>query len=106
MAPGDAARLLGRVGSVSEADGGTGPFRSEVFGRWTGGPLPVDVMGGLRVFADGRWTEVRPVTREAVDLEGATVFLPSAAELAAIMRRFGRPKDLARARLLDALASG
>ncbi len=82
---------------------GRGPYRSEVFGRIDDGPLPIEVLGGFHVREQGRWVAVQPVTRLAVGLARGAVFVPSRPELAAITRRLGRPKDLLRARMLDAL---
>lgn len=69
-----------------------GPFRSAHFARYATPWGPVEVMGGLRV--RGRPLEVSgPV--------------PSAAEQLRVLRLFGRPKDLAKAKVLEAwLAAG
>jgi hypothetical protein len=92
----DAAALLAALGGqVLPAD--VDPvFRSAVFGRCGGTPLPVEVMAGLTV----RGAPVRLATREWRG--GAPV--PSRGELVALLRRFGRAKDLARARSLEAQA--
>ncbi len=42
-------------------------------------------------------------TRVMIELVGGAVFVPLVAELATIARLIGRPKDMARAKLLDAL---
>lgn len=69
-----------------------GPFRSEDFARYVTPWGAVEVMGGLRV--RGRLLDV-----------GAPI--PAAAEQLRILRLFGRPKDLAKARRLEAwLAAG
>ena len=60
-------------------------------------------MAGFEAFSDGAWAPVVPATRQALDWKGRRLFTPSAAEQAAICRRFGRPKDLARVALLEAL---
>lgn len=69
-----------------------GPFRSEDFARYATPWGPVEVMGGLRV--RGRLYEPsRPI--------------PPAEEQLRILRLFGRPKDLAKAAVLEAwLAAG
>ncbi len=103
LTPDDATRLLAERGSVTERTGEVGPFRSDVFGRWTDGSLPVDVMGGFHVRREGRWVEVRPTTRVAVELDGGAVFVPAVAELASIARLMGRPKDMRRAGRLECL---
>lgn len=69
-----------------------GPFRSEDFARYQTPWGPVEVMGGLKV--RGRTlTLSRP--------------LPPAEELLAILKLFGRPKDLAKVEVVEAwLAAG
>ncbi len=69
-----------------------GPFRSQDFARYASPWGPVEVMGGLRVRG-------RPL-----DVSGP---IPSATEQLRILRLFGRPKDLAKAAMLEAwLAAG
>ena len=65
--------------------------------------LPIEIMAGFEAFSDGAGAPVVPATRQALDWKGRRLFTPSAAEQAAICRRFGRPKDLARVALLEAL---
>jgi hypothetical protein len=100
----DAHRLLARLGASPAAPGGSKLFRSRVFGRTTGLPLPVEVMAGFEVREGPAWTTVAPQTRVAVDWTGGPLHVPAAAEQAALCRRFGRSKDLARAAALEALA--
>jgi len=69
-----------------------GPFRSEHFARYVTPWGPVEVMGGLKV--RGRPLDLRTP-------------LPPAEEQLRILRLFGRPKDLAKADLVEAwLAAG
>ena len=69
-----------------------GPFRSDDFARYLTPWGPVEVMGGLRV--RGR----------LLDVAGP---IPGAEEQLRILRLFGRPKDLAKARVVEAfLAPG
>jgi hypothetical protein len=104
MSPQDAQRLCATRGVIPILDGGGERFRSEVYAHWRGNPLPVDVMGGFSVHAEGRWQAVQPRTREAIGLEdGGVVHVPAIGELIEICRLFGRPKDIERARLLQAL---
>lgn len=77
-------------------------FRSGIFAAWTGTALPVEFMAEFSHFSGGAWVPVQPVTRKAVDVGGATVFIPEPAELHAMLTGFGRPKDLVRARSLTA----
>jgi hypothetical protein len=77
---------------AAEAKAPDGPFRSEDFARYVTPWGPVEVMGGLQV--RGR----------TLDLKAP---IPSAADQLRILRLFGRPKDLAKAALLEAwLATG
>ena len=96
----DARRFLAAQG-IEAIKGLDHPlFRSELFGVWRAAPLPVEIMAGFQVYVDRRWTEVKPLTREAVELDGQRLFIPGRAELASMLRSFGRPKDLDRAALL------
>ncbi|WP_310596167.1 hypothetical protein [Sphingomonas sp.] len=81
-------------------------FRSDVFARWTGAGLPVEFMAGFSVATVDGWSAVRPVTRQAIALGAATVYTPDRAELIALLRRFGRPKDLRRAAALEGRKTG
>ena len=67
---------------------------------------PVEVMGGLQVCERGRWCDVVPETRWRVWCGGIEVFVPSPEEQISILRRFGRPKDHARADALARLIGG
>ena len=103
LAPQDAMKLLRENHGARLDDGGNERFRSEVFGRIEIGPLPIDVLGGFQVVRNGRWEAVEPATRVAIPTPVGHIFVPARLELAAITRSLGRPKDLARARMLDAL---
>ncbi|KTT69998.1 hypothetical protein [Sphingomonas endophytica] len=93
----DAAMVLdGWQGTVT-IGGASDRFRSAPFARLEGGAMPVEVMGDLEVFLGGGWRVVRPATRVAL----GAVYVPERVELAAILRSFGRAKDLDRADLLD-----
>ena len=63
-------------------------------------------MAGFEVYTDGDWRKVAPLTRRQVIWKDYPLFVPDLGELADLTRSFGRPKDLARARTLDALISG
>ena len=95
----DAAALLPRLGLAVAAGRPDDRFRSEVFARWTGAALPIEFMAGLCTREGDAWAPVHLSTRVVV----GGVAVPSRRELAALMRRFGRDKDLARAALLDAM---
>ena len=100
MSEDDARRTLVRAGVEPRSDQGTDKFRSAAFGTWLGAPLPVEIFGGFEFAGPNGWTRVRPETREPIAVRDKTLFVPSAAELRAMLIGFGRPKDLARAELL------
>ena len=62
--------------------------------------MPIEVFGGFQLATDGDWRTVTFSTREAVEVEGARLFVPSTDELRELLHSFGRPKDLHRAKLL------
>ncbi|MEG3082598.1 hypothetical protein U1707_03005 [Sphingomonas sp. PB2P12] len=97
---GDAWRLMDALGIAPVEDGASSLFRSTLFGRWETPPLVVEIMAGFHVATGAGWTEVLPRTRVPVLIEGCAVYVPDRAELAAMLRLFGRPKDLERVRLL------
>lgn len=72
---------------VGEPKAPDGPFRSDDFARYATPWGPVEVMGGLRV--RGR----------LLDVSGP---LPGIADQLRILRLFGRPKDLAKAQIVEA----
>ena len=75
-------------------------FRSQLFGLWREPALPVEFMAGLEVRIDDVWHNVEPCTRQAIELGENPLFVPEREELVAILRRFGREKDLRRAAAL------
>lgn len=88
----DARALIAALGGAVLASDDDPVFRSAVFGRCAATPLPVEVMARLTV----RGAPVRLATREWI----GGVAVPSRVELAALLRIFGREKDLTRAALL------
>ena len=101
MSRSDAEQVLRNLGLGSRPPTSSTMFRSSAFGTWTGPPLPVEIMGDLKLATPAGWRLVRPETREAVPVDGHQLFVPAAGELIALLRSFGRPKDLIRARLLE-----
>lgn len=93
----DAAAMMKAWPGVVTVGAAGARFRSFPFARLDGAVLPVELMADLEVCVDGVWRAVRPETRVAV----SGVFVPEKRELVAILRLFGRDKDLARAALLD-----
>jgi hypothetical protein len=76
-------------------------FRSDVFGQWHDPPMTVEIMAGFDYMDLRGWRRIAPVKREKIPLDGFDVFVPDCAELTAMFRAFGRPKDLERVRLLQ-----
>lgn len=101
--PRDARALIEALHGRLSEDPGEGLFRSHVFGQILTTPIPVDVMAEMDVRDGGDWTRVNFQTRVPVDVDGATVFIPSVSEQIATCRLFGRPKDLERAARLETL---
>jgi hypothetical protein len=102
----DAARLLASQGAAAGPGQEDALFRSDTFGRWRAGGYDVEVMAGLHVRTVSGWTRVLPQSRCAVRCAGATVYVPDREALVAMLRLFGRPKDLTRAALLEASRDG
>ena len=101
MSARDADAFLRRVGVEPRRGTGDERFRSAVFGTWRRPPVAVEAFGGFEVAVGPTWREVRLETREAVTVGTARVYLPQRAELVRLLRCFGRPKDLERAKLLE-----
>ncbi len=80
--PGDAARFRSRFARIR-------------FDGW-----PVEVMGGLQVRREGRWETVEIGERLPVPGIDEPLRVPSLREQLRLFERFGRDKDLAKARLI------
>ncbi|MFN3433135.1 MAG: nucleotidyltransferase domain-containing protein [Sphingomonas sp.] len=76
-------------------------FRSAAFARWVGSALPVELIAGFEVAIDGGWWPVALRSRREMTLDGETLYVPDRAEMIALLRRIGRPKDLVRAAALE-----
>ena len=90
------------LGGGVTAGSGSDRFRSNPFVRVAvEGGLPIELMGDLHVNdngGDNGWQPLRINTRVAIATAVGTVYVPSLSEQADIFERFGRPKDLAKAR--------
>jgi hypothetical protein len=102
MSSRDAESLLRRVGEEPKIGTWSDRFRSDVFGILKKAPVPIEIFGGFRLSVDGKWRELSLLTREAMEVGGARVFVPEAQELVRLLNSFGRSKDLERAKLLRA----
>jgi hypothetical protein len=97
----DAHRLLGLWKSEPQATLPSHLFRSTVFGRVSVAPLPIEVMAGLRVHGE----PLVPRSRLPVPWRGKLLYVPDLGEQVAILRLFGREKDLRRADALRAFSA-
>ncbi|MCJ7422013.1 hypothetical protein [Sphingomicrobium astaxanthinifaciens] len=91
----DGERLLARWG-LAHADRPHARYRSCPYARWCGVSPPIEIMGGLERCVEGAWTPLRFATRVAVERAGVTLYTPALEEQAALLRWFGRDKDLGR----------
>ena len=98
--PRDAEPVFAALGLALRPGQGDALFRSDWFGTWRGAPMPVELFAGLRLCEGGNWNRVELETREMIDWGSGAVPVPSRAELKALLLRFGRTKDLARAATL------
>ena len=98
--PRDSQGVLARLNVAPLPSDSNERFRSGTFARWTTSTMPVEIMADLHVRNDGEWQRVTLTTRRSVSVAGETLYVPERAEMVALLHRFGRPKDLQRARLL------
>jgi hypothetical protein len=96
----DAAAIAARLGLTATMGSAHPLFRSERFFAWTEPPVAVEFMAGFAVRDARGWSPVEPVTRDRMAVGAHAIFVPARDELRAMLRRFGRPKDRARAALL------
>ena len=104
MSAHDIARVAEKLGLTPDRDTPIHRIRSDVWLPGKALPLGVDFTAGLQVRAGEGWTSIAPRTREAVQVEGLTLYVPARGELVEILRLFGRPKDVQRAEGLARLA--
>lgn len=95
----DARLLLRSWGTEPQPPSPSLLFASSVFARVLLAPLPIEVMAGTRV----RGEPLVPRTRIEVPWGERGLYIPDIAEQIAILRRFGRDKDVRRAERLEAL---
>jgi len=98
----DATAAFAALGLPLTPGQGTERFRSRLFGQWQEAPLTVELFAGFELCRQGEWQEVRVETRLKALFQGVQTYVPAAAELAAMLRCFGREKDLMRAEMLSA----
>lgn len=99
----DAEAFLSRRGIAAEPGNPSNLFSSAVLAAVPAPPYTVELFAGFRVRDGEQWRPLEPETREEHRIGGASLFVPSIAELIAWGRLFGRSKDKAREPLLEAL---
>ncbi|CAN7272114.1 hypothetical protein LJR090_001945 [Bosea sp. LjRoot90] len=99
----DISRILPALGIEPYQGPPNSLFRSEILAKWSAPPVPVDLMAGFEHRVGDIWHPVQPMTRQAITVGAATVYVPERDELRRMIEGFGRPKDLERACLLAAL---
>lgn len=92
----DYEAVLGRLGVRPSPGNADALFRSALFNRWQGAGLAVEFFADFQVRDGAGWRTVQPATRVAVQRAGLACYVPELDELVAILRGFGREKDLAR----------
>lgn len=98
----DCEAVFARLGLEPKPGQPDSRFRSAVFHRWNQASLPVELFAGFCIFEAGTWREFVPQTRIAAGIGAARAYVPERAELIALLRRFGRNKDLLRIAALSA----
>lgn len=96
----DAQRILPTIGVEVGPGAAHADFRSGLFGTWRGTALPVEFMADFHHRSGNAWVRVQPVTRQCIDIAGVVLYVPDRSELRSLLERFGRPKDIERARAL------
>ncbi|MEN2748394.1 hypothetical protein [Sphingomonas sp. T9W2] len=96
----DVALIADMPGLVRKGGAGDALFRSAFYGSLPVGGVDVEFMAGFELSGGEGWQPVRPRSRVFVEVGGLAVPTPDRAELIAMLRAFGRPKDLQRVRLL------
>ena len=99
--PRDVDAVMTPLGLAPVRGSGDGRFRSDTFVTWTGATLPVELFAGFELFDGARWNRVLPSSRQPITVGNGTLWVPSRAELHAILLSFGREKDLRRAALIS-----
>jgi hypothetical protein len=96
----DARRLFARWKVRPVTPASSSLFRS-VFGVHCIGNVDIEIMGDLEVRTNGIWSSLKPKSRELTQTDAGQLFIPARDEQISILRLFGRPKDLLRARALE-----
>ncbi len=93
----DLERISGHTAVRFAAGTSDGRFRSQMFGRYLEGTLPVELFAGFQLCEHGAWTAIHPRSRVTINHDGCLLHTLEKAELHELFVRFGRSKDLQRA---------
>lgn len=95
-------RVLVKAGAVESDPTPHAQFRSSPYIRIkVDGGTDIEFQGDLELRENGAWMPLTFASRVQVAVGTASVFVPAIEEQAAIFRRFGRPKDLAKAGMIE-----
>lgn len=75
-------------------------FRS-VFGRYQFTGLPVEVMGDLEVNTSDGWERIVAEKIMVLSTNGVTIRIPDLSDQKRILRLLGRPKDIAKIKIIE-----
>jgi len=101
VSPRDGARLMRAHELENQADGGTDRYRSDTVLRPELGNVPVEFLSNYFIKAKEQWVPLAPETRQSINLDGATLFVPDLNEQLEILVRLGRQKDLRRVEMIQ-----
>ncbi len=103
FAAGDVVETARAALNVQAMPSGSDRFRSSPYFQFRPeGGLEIDFMGDLEVRVTGTWIRLYIESKREVRAGNSKLFIPSLKEQAEILRLFGRPKDQARAKLIEA----
>jgi hypothetical protein len=78
-------------------------FQSSPYVRTSvAGGIDIEFQGDLALWENDKWTRLLIGSRIEIRISDVVVYVPSLEEQLQIIRRFGRPKDLAKATVLEA----
>lgn len=100
LAISDVALIADVPGMVRNGGGGDALFRSAYYASLPTGAVDIEFMAGFELYGPGGWQPVWPRSRVLVEVADMAVPTPARGELIDMLRAFGRPKDLQRAKLL------
>lgn len=97
-------KMLQRIAGVPESEPKPHEkFRSNPYTRIkVAGGMDIEFQGDLALWENNKWTQLSFCSRIETRINDILLYVPSLDEQLLIFRRFGRAKDLAKARILEA----